>query len=330
MKNSTLKKTGLAAVALSSASLFVGCSPQKNADSSFSTIKANNSAIIGGQLSDENFRKANGLVAVITTQVNEKGEAMSAICTGTLIQKNIVLTAAHCFMPSGPKVQMYVQVFFENDITPKFDDKGVRIPRKLSGANVDAVTVNEDYYNNLVARKAPSSDLALARLSKDAPADYQLAKLPKDENFVQVQPKSKLTLAGYGVTEPIVAKEEINPETQQLERFELPVTGDGELRLVNNISVISLDAENKEILLKQGTPKNIKGACHGDSGGPAFLAKEDGTLVQVGVTSRGTERLGNCNEKAIYTDVAAQLSWIESQAAALAKATVPAPAPATP
>lgn len=333
MKKSNLKTTALSTVvALSSLSMFFSCAPQKTSNEAFETISAKDiSSIISGKLADDKFRKENGLVAIVMTEVTAEGYSQG-ICTGTLISKNIVLSAAHCFMPSTAGSRLFIGVYFENNITEaQVDENGAKIP--LVKINADAIKVNDDYIKNMMNSQDGNfagGDIALVRLSKDAPADYKFAKLPKGEDFVQVQAKSKLTLAGYGVTDPIVAEEQIDPETSEKVRVELPVGGDGVLRSVSNISVISVDTENKEILLKQATPKTVRGACHGDSGGPAFMKKEDGTLVQVGVTSRGTERLGNCNDKAIYTDVAAQLSWIEQSSIEILKIAAPVAAAKTP
>ena len=78
-----------------------------------------------------------------------------------------------------------------------------------------------------------------------------------------------------------------------------------------------------ELLIEQTA--DGKGACHGDSGGPAF-AQINGQLVQVGVTSRSATEAGGltCQSGSIYTNVAAQAGFIEKTIARLEA--LPAPA----
>jgi secreted trypsin-like serine protease len=58
------------------------------------------------------------------------------------------------------------------------------------------------------------------------------------------------------------------------------------------------------------------GACHGDSGGPAF-ATIKGQKVIVGITSRTTDKSGGCHKDSVYTNVAAYKTLIDQMAAKL-------------
>ncbi len=52
------------------------------------------------------------------------------------------------------------------------------------------------------------------------------------------------------------------------------------------------------------------GACHGDSGGPAYLALEGGYALW-GVTSRGlNDPNDDCSQFAIYTKAMPYANWI--------------------
>jgi secreted trypsin-like serine protease len=186
----------------------------------------------------------------------------------------------------------------------------------------DKVAVNPDFLKGVDESNSNDkkvwNDIALLRLSADAPSDIQFAKLPLKSDVFKIDSKSKLMLAGFGISTAIVNKTVKNPATGKLEV--IPVTekvnSSGVLRKIENIPVLSVTADNKEILLNQS---NSKGACHGDSGGPAYLKIADGSLLQVGVTSRGTDKLGNCNKQAIYTDVVGHFDWIEATVTALLK-----------
>ena len=123
-------------------------------------------------------------------------------------------------------------------------------------------------------------------------------------------------MSGYGITNAIIRKVTKDKKGKTLLDAkgqpviqELAGEGDGVLRKVDGILVSQVINNNKELVLDQ---KKLKGACHGDSGGPAYLKNTDGSVVQVGVTSRGLEALGNCNISAVYTSTIAHADWIKS------------------
>lgn len=269
------------------------------------------SNIIGGSTSTLDFQKENGIVALLslveqkkeapaetpkegesaTPQAandNDKPEVGMSICTGSLISKRVILTAAHCVDSENLKG---VLAIFTNDITAE-DAPTKAIP-------VGRVELHPDYDGQ--------NDMALVFLRSDAPEGFKLAKLPASDITSELKGKS-VTLAGYGVTTPLVNKIGMDPDSGELVVIPLPTEGDGVLRQVSGIETLAISPDAKEFMVSGygGT----KGACHGDSGGPAYLAQEDGSFLLVGVTSRGTNPIGNCDRQAIYGSVAAQMDWI--------------------
>ena len=115
-----------------------------------------------------------------------------------------------------------------------------------------------------------------------------------------MKPGSSVTLAGFGVSD--------YKKDSQTGKFS--GEGSGLLRQIDNIGVISLSASGQEMTFDQSKGS---GACHGDSGGPAyFLEQATQKSLLVGVTSRGTDPSGLCNGQVIYTSVAGYTSWIDS------------------
>lgn len=289
MKTGMMKQT-VALLVLTVAAFFTSCAPQsQSAPTSYvDTQEIENSNIVGGLLADSNFQKSHGIVQLIIFSLTG-----DAVCTGSLIAHDLVLTAAHCIADRGLRG---IAVLFSLDDVKVTEEQVIY---------VSAARINPDFLPTDDTSKV-WNDIALLKLEKEAPADFQLAKLPDVETIKKLTKGSKVTLAGYGITNAVTRKV-VQDKNGKLTVVELPSRGTGTLRKVSNIVVQSVTVDQKEISFNQ---KNLRGACHGDSGGPALLKLEDGSYIQVGVTSRGTNKLGNCNEGAIYTGVFGQLEWI--------------------
>jgi secreted trypsin-like serine protease len=288
--------------------LSTSCAPKKSSsDQIYSNSPTSSSNILGGVLADAQFQNTTGVVGLLIFSTDMLGKEHQSICTGTLIDKKVVLTAAHCIADPG---LTNVIVIFDQDFS-KITESRLRFA--LTGR------VHENYLAEVNHADSQSitanwNDLALLGLNEDAPADVTLAKLaPAATNIKKGQ---ELTLSGYGITNAIIRKIAKGKNGKPLVDLkgqpviqELAGQGDGVLRKVDGILVSQVINDSKELLLDQ---KKLKGACHGDSGGPAYMKDADGSMVQVGVTSRGLEALGNCNVSAVYTSVSAHADWINS------------------
>lgn len=281
----------LSVVAIS-ISLLTSCG-QKNA-SSDSELIANN--IVGGKNMKEKLQQETGVVGLVI--VTEEG---TGICSGSLISKRIILTAAHCIEEamSGPIKKVFA--VFTNDLSKATPD---RIRGVITG-------VPHEAFMSSIINSAPTwSDIALLKLSEDAPADFKLTRLPAANLESKLKKGLKLKQAGFGRTE---ARRDVESDTS------------GVLRHVDGIELISLSEDGKELLLKE----DGKGSCNGDSGGPAYAKGIDGKLVQVGINSRGTSQT-TCIEVGVYTNVLAHLDWIKTKSEQLMALPDIAPAPIAP
>ena len=222
--------------------------------------------IIGGSEVDQSDPVAASTVALYDGK---------ALCSGSLIAENLVVTAAHC-IPSDAKT---LKVFFKLDISGA--GKSARV--------VDAVV--DPHYKGEEATGPDENDIALLRFSGKLPAAYSPATLlPASESLSNGE---TVTLAGYGITEA---------QTTQ---------GAGVLRKVN-VTIAQANYGKTEVVLDQ---TDGKGACHGDSGGPAFV-KMGKNLFLFGVTNRGypTNAPDDCAHEVVYTNILSQMDFLNSAA----------------
>ena len=144
-------------------------------------------------------------------------------------------------------------------------------------------------------------DIALIQISGALPAGYAPVQLLSDPSALT--DGEQVLLAGYGRdvgVEPANGKDD----------------GAGILREVS-VNILKAQYGNTEVEVDQTAGK---GACHGDSGGPAF-AQSGGALKLFGVTSRGPQNQPDtCNSQAIYTNLLAHTDWIATTEAQLRSA----------
>jgi hypothetical protein len=215
-------------------------------------------------------------IARSTVALYQEMSGGGALCTASLITKSVAVTAAHC-------VEHGIQ------------HMGVILGEKIGSQSQDVLRVVDAEIapgwseGHLAGEDA--GDIALVKFEGKLPKGYGPAHLlPKSASLKK---GDDVILAGYGITN--AAKK----------------SGAGTLRRAT-VKVSQPEFGKTEILLDQ---HQGSGACHGDSGGPAFV-QVDGKDYLLGVTSRGypVTAPDDCHHKVIYTKVSAYRAWI-SQAA---------------
>lgn len=285
MKSNINLKNGavLLSIALAAA-LFTSCAPNiKNQNSD--ELAAN---IVGGRKMSSTFQKQNGIVGIVIVAADGQG-----ICTGSLIARNIILTAAHCLDESQSPIQNIFVVFNDKIIKAKV------VRTASTGLS------HENFAPSAPETKKSWNDIALLKLSRDAPADFKLALLPSSATEVTLATGLELEQAGFGRSEALRSTKK---------------DSSGVLRAVSGIKIISVSEDGLELLLDE----TIKGSCNGDSGGPAYAKTARGNVV-VGVDSRGTSQT-SCIGQGIYTSVVGHLDWINKNMKLLSESSLPAAA----
>ena len=247
-------------------------------------------AIIGGT-------EFNGIIGGSETNGSEEfaktiaavfNTTQGSLCTASILSDTILLTAAHCL--DGPTASL--RVVFGPDIR----DAQTRIVQKVEEYKVSPLW---PFRQN---EELNTGDVALVRFSGGLPAGFKPATVLADA--AQLANGTKVLLAGYGQSNGVTG------------------TGSGRLRYVE-VSIENNKFSESEILLDQ---RQGKGACHGDSGGPAYVSVA-GKLYLWGITNRGiNDPRNDCSVSAAYANVLFYANWIKRTAALLERNAQPASA----
>ena len=142
-------------------------------------------------------------------------------------------------------------------------------------------------------RKQQGTDIAFCLLETPVDTPYTLP-VATCETAMELTSNTWLRLIGHG-------------------RREASDGGDGRARYVD-VQVQATRAEGREILVGDAD----RGACHGDSGGSAYVALPDGSLRFAGVISRRgplsetTHAASDCAATTVVTAVRPHLAWLET------------------
>lgn len=205
-------------------------------------------------------------------------EAGVGACTGTVIDADWVLTAAHC-LPDGRVDGVLVGV--------GGDRFAVGFLQVLEAADV---IIHPDFDGAVF-----DHDIALVQLA--SPAEVPVQQLAAAD---ATDPVGELaTIAGYGLVQSYPS----SVESEELRRAEVPVLDDA---LCSQLYGTDYVPDTSTCAGGEG-----RDACEGDSGGPLVIA-EGGVSVQYGVAAFGDPCGASSSTVGAWTAVGAYRTWIES------------------
>jgi secreted trypsin-like serine protease len=236
----------------------------------YASVRLKSPMIVGGTAVPNG--KYPFMAALLDTR--RAGDAFDELfCGGTLIDKDSVLTAAHCL------------------VNPKPDKLQVVLGRTALNQNrgqlrsVSHRFIHPRYNGN-------GYDAAVLKLSRPVKSIKPIKLATAKQNNLE-KPAHILTTAGWGVVKQRPGPFDIRPKL--MHEVSVPVVSDSRAKR-------AYQSQGLKYLpsLQVAAGKKGNGPCFGDSGGPLF---DSGSRTQVGITSHGAGGCGRARYPAVYTEV---------------------------
>lgn len=215
-------------------------------------------------------------------------------CGGSLIAKDVVLSAAHCMQTQGG----YFAVVGRHELNTTNGDELI-VKTEIPHPSYDPSTTNNDFMI-LILDRPTSLDVDLVTVSQDiVPIDTAVTVM----GWGDVHPSDEIQMLAEELMETevfVISNEECDQSSGNIGGTEINGTliGGWEFDYHNEIT------ENMMCAKDSG-----EDSCQGDSGGPLVIVSDSGADLQVGVVSWGI----SCAHKdfpGVYARTSSQYDWI--------------------
>lgn len=229
--------------------------------------------------------------AILFTSTKPTGEDMgSMLCSGTLVAPDVVMAAGHCNLALFVGTHRPIKYYFSFALNVSdFGRNGVVLPPQTY--EVASFVAHPDFnIHRVELGLGKAHDLALFFLTTPV-VGVTPARVIRQEEASAITAGAPVTIVGYG----------------RRSEKESPDHADAGVKY-QGVTVITA-AGPFEMQISPGSPAPHK--CHGDSGGPTYLALRDGTMAMVGITSHAFDRQ-DCLHGGVDTRIDPLLTWINT------------------
>ncbi|XP_038074677.1 LOW QUALITY PROTEIN: transmembrane protease serine 3-like [Patiria miniata] len=210
-----------------------------------------------------------------------------AICGGTLVRDNLVVTAAHCFLKTMNDANSWKVHLGKHTID-------LHLGSGEQEANIKHIIKHKEFNS-----KTMQNDLAVLVLDRSLSLDGKQVNVACLDEDLDMRDKTHCFVTGWGLTEMG------GRQARKLQEAPVPILSQSQC---NHKDVYK--GMVRDTMMCAGYLAGGIDACQGDSGGPLICELSDGRWHLVGVTSWG-RGCAMANKPGVYTKVAHFTQWIE-------------------